>query len=309
MLWLQEQLDAHIAGHPSFIRLSDRSPKDAALHHPEFRRLYRVFLAILLRSCSSLMPRRSIFMLACLRAVAAQLCVTDGAQALKLLGYSERVFGYLTATNLQRAAGGSAPHVGVIVRPFSWHLLPEWEFRVFICEGEVTAISQYNPIQIPLLQQNKGALQEQIMAFLATLVPKITPRFPSCVVDIGACGPSSWEPLCWADASEGHVDYFPATAAALSELRWTLIELNAFSRRTNACLFDWDQDGCVLTGVTKRSPLPFRVYNRTGALPADMLHDAGPAVPRMFADHWFSLLVLTVAVVLGISILWACNSE
>ncbi len=110
-----------------FVRLSSRSPKDAALSHPRFREVLR-------RHYEQLPPKERNSKLLALYAASTEVmgCAT-GAQALDLLTASERIQDDLV----------SMTGLNLCVRQFV-SFLPEFEIRGFVWGGKLTALTQYN---------------------------------------------------------------------------------------------------------------------------------------------------------------------
>ena len=154
---------------------------------------------------------------------------TDGRDALRHLAGSARV-----ATDLKKSLQASND-IGrgmlVMVREFSRNIAPDTEWRVFVHNRRVTAISQYH--HHCYFENHPRNCEEQITTFVGTLLGSLP--LASCVVDV-----------------------------ALTEAGCTLIELNPFHHSTDGCLFDWcGSDVNVLLGegggVTFRrrhAPLP-----------------------------------------------------
>lgn len=105
-----------------------------------------------------------------------------------------------------------------------WLYLREWreilrwgEFRCFIKEGKVIGVSQYHCLEyFPFIKEKENEIRLQLIAFLQKLLPVL--HVDSVVADVA---------ITYQD----------------SEFATTLIELNPFIQRTDACLFSWVNGG------------------------------------------------------------------
>jgi hypothetical protein len=103
---------------------------------------------------------------------------------------------------------------------------PDMEFRGFVCNGQLNALSQYNFIfYSERLEQTKDLLPYRIKQFHDTLIfPKLKERFTQYVVDFAVIGEK--------------LD------------RILVIELNPFLESTNAALFSWRDERKILENGT-----------------------------------------------------------
>ncbi|PWC09899.1 regulator [Brenneria roseae subsp. americana] len=99
-----------------------------------------------------------------------------------------------------------------------WRDIPRWgEFRCFIRDGKVVGVSQYHCMEyFPFLKEKENEIRLQIIMFLQKFLPVL--HMDSVVADIA-------------------IDYKD------EEFNTTLIELNPFIQRTDACLFSWVNGG------------------------------------------------------------------
>ena len=169
----------------------------------------------------------------------------SGQEVVELLATSERVF-----ADLGRAASTESPSF-VLLRAWA-DMPPENEFRAFVLDGKVTAISQYaTQATLPALQA-PGPRARVVAAMARFIVQAVLPRLPcepyhaACVVD-----------LSWSAAGLARAAGAPAEAA-LEESRaavpagLSVVELNPFCRRTGAGMFSWRDDWAVLSGSPDR---------------------------------------------------------
>ncbi|MFP1824574.1 cell division cycle protein 123 family protein [Lonsdalea quercina] len=99
-----------------------------------------------------------------------------------------------------------------------WRDIPRWgEFRCFIRDAKVIGVSQYHCLEyFPFLKEKENEIRLQIITFLQKLLP--ASHMNSVVADIA-------------------IDY------QYGKFTTTLIELNPFIQRTDACLFSWVNGG------------------------------------------------------------------
>lgn len=107
--------------------------------------------------------------------------------------------------------------LSLVVSP--WVDIPKWsEFRLFIRDGVLVGLSQYWwDRSFPEIHQHHEAIRASILAFLDEFLPKL--HLPTVIVDVSV---------------QTGTDGIGATS---------LIELNPFIRRADACLFSWDNGG------------------------------------------------------------------
>ncbi|EHD21388.1 MULTISPECIES: regulator of eIF2 [Brenneria] len=99
-----------------------------------------------------------------------------------------------------------------------WRDIPRWgEFRCFIRDAKVIGVSQYHCLEyFPFLKEKENEIRLQLIMFLQKLLPVL--HMNSVVADIA-------------------IDYQDG------KFTTTLIELNPFIQRTDACLFSWVNGG------------------------------------------------------------------
>lgn len=204
----------------SFPRLSSRSPKD-----------------------SLALRRRADAASASDAEHGGYLC-RSGLEVVELLATSERVF-----ADLGRAASAGTPSF-VLLRAWA-DMPPDNEFRAFVLDGKVTAISQYATQATLTALQAPGPRARVVAAIIVQAVLSRLPPEPyraSCVVDL------SWSAVGLARAAEAALEEPRADVKALCNVPagLSLVELNPFCRRTGAGLFSWRDDWAVLSGSRDR---------------------------------------------------------
>jgi len=233
----------------AFLRLSGRSPKDGEpLSRQQVRDKYQHELQQLLdQGCPKSANTR-------LRAIGKVnwMKVDSGAAAMSLLLTSERVF-----ADLHDWLKYGEPEQ-IVLRQFEPELCYENEFRVFVCNGVVTAISQYDHYCVyPNLETILDRVQTQILDLFAKVHPSV--GVESYVMDFAYLAQSD---------------------------RTVVIEISPFLPCTGAAMFHWANDRHQL----HHGPLEFRI-NRTECLQLEQLVEANWDVRwEQDVDHysvWF----------------------
>eukprot|EP01052_Picozoa_sp_SAG31_P017395 SAG31_NODE_1188_length_9481_cov_14.760819_4_plen_440_part_00 len=195
---------------PVFIKASSRSAKDAPAAQASLVSSYLAKVAM--KSEDTLSNRvRSM-----LEAGLEMMKVFAAADALALFWCSERI-----NQDMELA----------LARPERWNqsfVVRRWvdievdmEFRGFVNDGVLNALSQYNHLFCSqTLLANRALIESQIRSFFAAeIIPKLV-GFSSYIID------------------------FAVTGASFEKL-W-VIELNPFMSSTDGCLFSWEHDREIL---------------------------------------------------------------
>lgn len=235
---IRERMDQMLTdGHSRevFVRMSNRSPKDGTplltgresslsrclkiLNDPEFSTPNDKIAAI----CDLQME-----FLKC----------TDADQVLNLLLTSERVYTDLSlALDCHQLDSNDEWSTNVILREWEPGLRQDSEFRVFVHDGRVTAVSQYNPycrydsLTKIANSQAEIELKEAINNFVKNVVARIGMR--DFIIDLALIGRTI-----------------------------KVIELNPFQTSTGGCMFSWRDDGEILAG--NNPDIAFRVREKDG---------------------------------------------
>ncbi|RUS30235.1 D123-domain-containing protein [Jimgerdemannia flammicorona] len=153
---------------------------------------------------------------------------------MTLLTSSERVYGDLEAILEEQPEGTSTLFDCYIVLRQWEHIPIEYEFRCFVNDGRINAISQYDClVYFESLPPLKPRLQSAIVAYHATTIQPL-------LISSG-----------FASANRYVVDF----AFIEGDLaRPTVIELNPFFN-ADGCLFNFSKDKAVL----EQGPIEFRV--------------------------------------------------
>ncbi|KAH3756146.1 cell division cycle protein 123-like [Pelomyxa schiedti] len=231
---MEQNMNNAIKGlpHGAFVRLSARSPKDAGRVNAENLRRY-----IAEREAELSEEQRSnpLFvanakMLAIGKARWEALRCTSGKEAMEMILNSERVFMDL----MEAIETEELWDQYVVVRKWEPKLIADMEFRAFVYNGKLTAISQYNHyVYIPLLVAHHDRILEALIAYWTAQVEPVTKDLPNYIVDLGFLKFEPEPELC-------------------------VIELNPYRDTTGAALFDWGHDEALL----KEGPLTLRVHQK-----------------------------------------------
>jgi D123 len=232
----------------SFIRLSSRSPKDGTpLDAQALIRSYQKELNMLQakhpEECDTAEGRANMQLIAYSNAQFQCLRVTNELEALNLILSSERVFiDLLEALDCQQVADHTEMNSAgiqlhdwnnnIIVRQWDSLLDSSMEFRCFVYQSDLTAISQYNHYckfyqlqDVDVIQRIKTTIVKYWHRKIQPLMAPYKEKYANYIIDIGLIQDSSSD-----------------------EVRCTVIELNPFAIRTGASLFDWKRDVNQLTG-------------------------------------------------------------
>ena len=238
---LDEQISSLYASSGAFVRLSTRSPKDAAdKRDPE---IVSAAIAKEMDRAGLLDGRMEVgspeYDNACLIAVRhalfALMCVHSGKEALDLCANSARV-----VSDMKRAldhADALGFHMQLILREFVPFSIT-FELRGFVHNGILTALTQYyTDVYSDILDAAKDDLGPVVDAFFSDQVAPLlasTPALSNCIVDF-----------------------------VVQDIDTILVvELNPFTPETGSGLFDWSEDIEILTAPrSPSSPLPFRVLS------------------------------------------------
>jgi hypothetical protein len=214
----------------AFVKLSSRSPKDVTTGN--FDELVQNELSQLTEEQLSDNHQRCC---AFVRASCKLLRISSFEQVMQLLIQSERVFEDIT----QELS---------IKRPDEFNIslvLREWkdidfdlEFRGFVHNNKLTALSQYNQICfIEDIHRNKDLIEKRILQLFDIIQPKLQ-SLNSYVLDFTA----DRKLLSFDDKVQECV---------------TIVEVNPYEISTGSCLFDWKTERNLL----ENGPFEFRIVD------------------------------------------------
>jgi len=220
-----------------FLRLSSRSPKDSVIH---LDRMHEMFLKELEwvksheieagEESSDLNQKLH----ALYRASTYVMSLENAEQGLEMCLKSHRIQGDLERyVGEEDSSGEMKETFNVILREFHFfhvHL----EFRGFIYNRELTALTQYNhTCYFPTLKKEKESICELICA--------------------------QFEPIRDKIPNEHYVIDFVLTGETSDEYKMYIIEINPFGEFAGSGLFSWTEDKQVLTG---RAEFEFRIIEK-----------------------------------------------
>lgn len=196
---------------------SIRSPKDAVINTPEFKKLISENLHN---------QKRKNEPLAVIHALNAALKITSGKHALEMLTTSERIYTDLFRSllfldeKLKKQKNAEMPRQQIIVRKY-YETKPEFEFRAFVVNGKMTALTQYfSSVYVEEVKIQKSQIEKQIRTCFEQVQKTL-------------------------NTSENYSIDFTFGR----DEKVYIIELNPFSEQTAPGLFNWRQDECILKGV------------------------------------------------------------
>lgn len=225
---LETELDSIItekfSPNGTFLRLCGRSPKDG---DPLSKaKIWNSYMQHLSEINSSDPEQPGLFNK--LRAIArtSWMHVESGAEAMALLLSSERVYSDM----IDWIKYGEPEQI--CLRSWEDGMSMDFEFRVFVCQGRITAISQYDHYSyFPHLHnpQLKDHIQQGIVSLWQQVHSVID--LNSYVVDVA---------------------YIPTKAPTMPHAdpagKFVVVELSPFFPCTGAALFDWTKDKDILEG-------------------------------------------------------------
>jgi len=224
--------------HGVFVRLSSRSPKDGqplqvksalAKYEKAFQELKSTA-----DEKNGYGDNPNTQMMALFKSQQPFWCVGSGKEALSLLLTSERVFIDLIRAIACTQTPNDKWSTNVIFRAWNPQLDESYEFRCFVHNGKLTAISQYNHYCVLRhLHPQKKRIQDLIVKFWQSLHPCLpTKTYSSYVVDLAIVGPKKDQVI--------------------------VVELNPYAISTGPSLFHWTIDKEVL----HKGPLQFRLRDK-----------------------------------------------
>ena len=163
-----------LAGPSAFVKLNTRSPKDVVMGADGDPAVVDVVLGRVRERLRGAQPSQqheeldatSLLMSAFVAATTEELRVADGAGALALLARSQRVRQDLAKVVSFGTSG--AARASISVRRWCDEVArhPEGEFRGFVWQGALNAVSQYDDVTFyPQLAQRRAELGGRLLAF------------------------------------------------------------------------------------------------------------------------------------------------
>ena len=210
-----------------FVKLSSRSPKDAVWQDKER-------IIPILKENLSHVKKNDLNgqMIALRRSFLKASAVKSAEEAFNLMSWSSRIVSDLKIF-LTASENSEWFDIKIVVRQFMNDLDISNEFRGFIKNGKLTALSQYQTeCYFPEIHKRKDKIAALVQKFVSeTLVNKLP----------------EW-------AKEGSVADF----AIIGEKVY-VVELNPFATTSGACLFKWENDKAILYGD---APFEIRVVEK-----------------------------------------------
>ncbi len=262
----------------AFVRLCGRSPKDGdPRDFSRIRKEYEFAVKSILASQSPGSTDQAsnqdiniyqVDPLIKLQAIARinPLRVTSGQDILQLLLTSERVY----ADMLDWTKYGEPEQI--VLREYNPEVRLDYEFRLFICHGKVTAISQYDHhayyphLDSTLSESNAQHIQELKEGLLT----------------------------CWqvvhrvltGTSNEATMSYVADIAYLPQSKKYVLLEISPFSPCTGAALFSWSHDRLLMEGKSDDPDMQYPVFRLKKK---DDLHSQlNDLIQWNWEDRWYN---------------------
>lgn len=216
-----------------FVRLSSRSPKDAlCFDEPAYTKALAHYRGEFTDAeLADPLYDGNLSALAFCEALFPQLRRCSGRDALNLLCSSQRTLEDL----LEATEAHEVWSLKLVVREWEPRAQQDREFRGFVHDGRLVALSQYNHyVYAPFLLRERDAIQAAICRYFTD---EVAPRVP---LQQYVCDFMVLRPLRPDDPIAVRV-----------------VELNPYLPTTGPGLFDWKADAAVLEG---RAPFEFRLH-------------------------------------------------
>jgi hypothetical protein len=189
--------------------------------------------------------------------------VRDGKKCLWFLLRSRRTFSSLSTrllqsenrnkyTPLQETLSedefSKSQCISIVLRKFCAELKPEWEFRGFVWQFELQAVSQlYKWLHVPEISKKRSVLPREIQSFYDSEVSFLIPSdLPNFIID-----------FVYIDG------------------QWKVIELNRWDRMTGAALFSWQDEERLKSG-----PFMFKIVSAPPVEPLDHIKHMYTWIPK-----------------------------
>eukprot|EP01125_Pyxidicula_operculata_P019912 TRINITY_DN7248_c0_g1_i2.p1 TRINITY_DN7248_c0_g1~~TRINITY_DN7248_c0_g1_i2.p1 ORF type:complete len:486 (-),score=80.57 TRINITY_DN7248_c0_g1_i2:136-1593(-) len=210
----------------AFVRLSTLSPKDAI--KSQYKKLSQLITEELKNVAMGDEPME---IRAINRAVYYACKMTSGEEAMELFKLSDRV-----AKHLKHRLAKTDPkkwNMNIVVREWC-DIHPEFEFRMFVYQKNITALTHYyKSLYVEEIATNRIKIQDMIIDYYKKKIASKV-KLEDYAIDFTV------------DVSTGNVK---------------VIELNPWGEATSAAQFEWDQDEDKLVLFGKK-PFEFRILER-----------------------------------------------
>eukprot|EP01126_Amoeba_proteus_P022828 TRINITY_DN2299_c0_g1_i10.p1 TRINITY_DN2299_c0_g1~~TRINITY_DN2299_c0_g1_i10.p1 ORF type:complete len:232 (-),score=54.17 TRINITY_DN2299_c0_g1_i10:696-1391(-) len=204
-----------------FVKTSCRSAKDTTLYNANFKKAYSTFL-----EQKSEKDSLNSQVCALLEAGCEALKTYDSNSLFSTFLISSRVYQDFELALLRKERWNQS----LVVRKWK-PIAVDMEFRGFVKNSRITALSQYNYVAFfPKLVSLKDKIEQMIVSFFYnSCLPALNGKYNEFIIDFGIVGES------------------------LDEI--VVIELNEFMDTTDGCLFHWTNERHLL----ENEPLTFRI--------------------------------------------------
>ncbi|GAB5359518.1 hypothetical protein AAMO2058_000551000 [Amorphochlora amoebiformis] len=283
------QSSSRFQDYGAFVRLSSRSPKDGIPLTGDLKSRYEKRLEALVASAGEKSKfgwgKRddpNTMTAAFFYAKAGCLRVNSADEAMNLLLTSARVLSdiitalesYGISTKSSKAKESKITpvaainrrriewKVNVLVREWDPRIKPSLEFRAFIHNLELTALTQYNVYTYyPRLREKSGIITSAIVKKWKQIRPLLeNSGYSNAVIDFGVIFDSNVEEMSLESSTAS------ASKSTNAKAICRVIELNPFATSTGAGLFTWNKDRDIIEGrdlsQSSVEMIAFRVVER-----------------------------------------------
>ncbi|KAL9644525.1 hypothetical protein ABK040_009389 [Willaertia magna] len=229
-----------------FIRLSTMSPKDAVTNRPSFIEdsfeIYKEIVELEKEQQINFGKEANRQLYALYIASTQTMKVENSFDGIQLLIESDRAQQELT----KMVETEGEREIRLIVREFV-NFDVGLEFRSFIYNNQLCALSQYNPyVYFPHLVKHQDEILKSIQQFINDRIKEGSIPLRNFSLDILLINNSAKNKTCCSVDNETRAE----------DLQVKIIEVNALAEFTGTCCFTWEHDRDILMG---KKPFEFRL--------------------------------------------------
>jgi hypothetical protein len=247
-----------------FVKLDSKSAKDfvRGIDDKELIELVRVEFEQAQKQCENKQIPRNVAHSTFLKACGKRMKCTTGKEICEQLTNSWRVVEDIKATERYMCYGNSYVDfpLHIVIRKWDQQIQDdsEMEFRGFVNNNQLNAVSQYDYLQIyPFVVENRELIQKRIYEF--------------------------WEQQLQDLLSQSHRSYvcdFYVPKNPNESVK--LVELNPFLSSSGPCLFNWSKENSILLN----GPFEFRILSDHSQIKEDDL-DKLDDLPDVWREHLY----------------------
>jgi hypothetical protein len=242
---LQKTMDAiGDAEYGCFVKTSSRSAKDHA-NLAQLKSRFQNALQKVTHKASSAVDENAK-LIAMSYASMELLRMYSCEQVLSIFSQSERIWHDMElALAPKNPEQEMAWEESIAVRKWV-NIEPDMEFRCFVYNGRLTAISQYRHlVHFPRLVANQDPLLKAMVAFFDVVRPNLFGSFPEddYILDLAV----ELQPGCDGEGILGHEPFQNEAEPTIKKI-W-IVEVNPFYETTDGCMYSWKHDWGIISGT------------------------------------------------------------